>query len=162
MRRLAGRHGARRRPKLRRTRIENRGCASSTGRARLESRDRYQKKAYPLALTPPFLVEATNWQRRHPASAAPPTTSKRATSAALATSLMSNASSSACACVLPTASAAATIASALVLGRNDFHKVLAHRLKAVEQLDAAQALRRVHVLWMSSRKSAPARRSSGP
>ena len=35
---------------------------------------------------------------------------------------------------------------ALVLGRDDLHKVLAHRLKAVEQLDAARALRRVHVL----------------
>ena len=35
---------------------------------------------------------------------------------------------------------------ALVLGRNDLHKVLAHRLEAVEQLNAARALRRVHVL----------------
>ena len=35
---------------------------------------------------------------------------------------------------------------ALVLGRDDLHKVLAHRLKAVEQLDAARTLRRVHVL----------------
>ena len=35
---------------------------------------------------------------------------------------------------------------ALVLGRNDLHKVLAHRIEAVEQLNAARALRRVHVL----------------
>ena len=35
---------------------------------------------------------------------------------------------------------------ALVLGRNDLHKVLTHRLKAVEQLNAARTLRRVHVL----------------